>query len=145
MRAKIIAEALEFLKDPDTKKQFLAMSPQAQAAFTWRMNWLATQHEHQTLPSGDWWTVWLLLAGRGAGKTRTAAEQLGWWAWENPGTRWLVAAPTSSDVRATCFEGDSGLMNVIPHVLIEDYNRAMSEIRLTNGSMIKGIPASEPS
>jgi predicted phage terminase large subunit-like protein len=29
--------------------------------------------------------------------------------------------------------------------LVEDYNRAMSEIRLTNGSLIKGIPASEPS
>jgi len=145
MRSKIIAEALDLLKDPDVKKQFLAMSPQAQAAFTWRMNWLATQHEHQTLPSGDWWTTWLLLAGRGAGKTRTAAEQLGWWAWENPGTRWLVAAPTSSDVRATCFEGDSGLMNVIPAALIKDYNRQHHEITLVNGSMLKGIPASEPS
>jgi predicted phage terminase large subunit-like protein len=61
-----------------------------------------------------------------------------------PETRWLVGAPTSSDVRATCFEGDSGLINVIPESLIADYNRAFHEIKLVNGSLIKGIPASEP-
>jgi predicted phage terminase large subunit-like protein len=55
-----------------------------------------------------------------------------------------VAAPTSSDVRATCFEGDSGLISVIPQALIADYNKALHEIKLTNGSLIKGIPASEP-
>lgn len=73
-----------------------------------------------------------------------AAEHLGWMAWKEPKTRWLVAAPTSSDVRATCFEGDSGLLKVIPEILIEDYNRAYSELKLVNGSLIKGIPASEP-
>ena len=101
-------------------------------------------HQHQILPHGDWWTIWLLLAGRGAGKTRTAAEQVGWWAWKQPGSRWLLAAPTSSDVRGTCFEGDSGLINVIPPQLVADYNRSFHEIKLINGSLIKGIPASEP-
>ena len=76
--------------------------------------------------------------------TRAAAEQIGWWAWEEPNTRWLVAAPTSADVRATCFEGDSGLCAVIPSALIEDYNKQHHELRLINGSLIKGIPASEP-
>ena len=85
-----------------------------------------------------------MLAGRGAGKTRTAAEQIGWWAWKQPNTRWLVAAPTSLDVRGTCFEGDSGLMSVIPSALIEDYNKTLHEVKLVNGSLIKGISASEP-
>ena len=85
-----------------------------------------------------------MLAGRGAGKTRAAAETLAWWAWEQPNTRWLVSAPTSGDVKGTCFEGDSGLLNVIPKELIADYNKALHEIRLINGSFIKGIPASEP-
>jgi phage terminase large subunit-like protein len=35
-------------------------------------------------------------------------------------------------------------MSVIPPILIKDYNRAFHEITLTNGSLIKGIPASEP-
>jgi predicted phage terminase large subunit-like protein len=59
-------------------------------------------------------------------------------------TRWLVTAPTSNDIRATCFEGDSGLLNIIPQELIRDYNKSLFEIHLKNGSMIRGIPASEP-
>ena len=108
------------------------------------MMWLTKALKHQILPTGDWWSIWLMLAGRGAGKTRTAAEQIAWWAWSHKATRWLVAAPTSSDVRSTCFEGDSGLLQVIPPVLVADYNKALHELRLTNGSLIKGIPASEP-
>ena len=134
----------EALRDEETRKRFTLLPSIRQAAFAWRSNWLVQAHDHQILPPGDWWSIWLLLAGRGAGKTRTAAEQLGWWAWSYPGTRWLVAAPTSSDVRSTCFEGDSGLMSVIPQPLVRDYNKALHELYLINGSLIKGIPASEP-
>jgi predicted phage terminase large subunit-like protein len=35
-------------------------------------------------------------------------------------------------------------MNVIPNILISDYIKSLHEIRLKNGSIIKGIPASEP-
>lgn len=139
-----MSDLLEILQSEDVQNA-LASSPEAdQLAFAKRISWLNSAHPHQVLPHGDWWTIWLLLAGRGAGKTRTAAEQIWWWAWENPGTRWLVAAPTSSDVRATCFEGDSGLMSVIPSVLVAEYNKALHELKLVNGSLIKGIPASEP-
>ena len=137
-------EVEELLRDPSVQAQFALLKPEDQEAWAWRAKWLATAHAHQVVPLGDWWSIWLLLAGRGAGKTRTAAEQVGWWAWTEPSTRWLVGAPTSSDVRATCFEGDSGLLSVIPPALIADYNRAFHEIKLTNGSLIKGIPASEP-
>jgi predicted phage terminase large subunit-like protein len=139
-----VDELVAVLKDEEVREKFKRLPADRQAAFAWRAGWLTKAHKHQILPDGDWWSIWLLLAGRGAGKTRTAAEQIGWWAWETPGTRWLVAAPTSADVRATCFEGDSGLIAVIPNILIADYNRAYHEIKLTNGSLIKGIPASEP-
>ncbi len=90
----------------------------------------------------------LYLAGRSmipTHNTRTAAEQIGWWAWEMPGTRWLVAAPTSADVQGTCFEGESGLLSVIPPPLIKQYlKQPRPTITLTNGSMMIGIPASEP-
>lgn len=141
MKADAIEEAL---RDEEIRKRFTLLPAVRQSAFAWRSKWLTGAHNHQILPPGDWWSIWLLLAGRGAGKTRTAAEQLGWWAWEYPGTRWLVAAPTSADVRSTCFEGDSGLLSVIPQGLVEDYNKALHELRLINGSMFKGIPASEP-
>ena len=139
-----MSDIAEIVADPETQKYLALASPEYRLAWAWRMSWFKTQHKHQTLPPGEWWSIWLMLAGRGAGKTRTAAEQIAWWAYENPGTRWLVAAPTSADVRATCFEGDSGLMTVIPKSLVADYNKTAHELRLTNGSLIKGIPASEP-
>jgi predicted phage terminase large subunit-like protein len=85
-----------------------------------------------------------MLAGRGAGKTYTASNWVGQRAALYNGTRWLVTAPTSNDIRATCFEGDSGLLNIIPNSLIETYNKSLFEITLKNGSIIQGIPASEP-
>jgi predicted phage terminase large subunit-like protein len=132
------------LRDPQIRAEYTKLPADQAAAWAWRMLWLTKALKHQILPPGDDWSIWLMLAGRGAGKTRTAAEQIAWWAWSHKATRWLVAAPTSSDVRGTCFEGDSGLLNVIPPVLVADYNKALHELRLTNGSLIKGIPASEP-
>lgn len=108
-----------------------------------RVDWVSGRHKHQVPPKGDW-TIWLLLAGRGAGKTRAAAEWLWWRAYNFPNTRWLVSAPTAADVRDTCFEGDSGLVSVMPEGLIKDYNRSLSEIILVNGSIIKGISAETP-
>ena len=139
-----MADIAALLEDPQVRQSLEAVSPEYRLAWAWRMTWLSKQHAHQTLPHGDWWSIWLLLAGRGAGKTRTAAEQIAWWAYTEPGTRWLVAAPTSADVRATAFEGDSGLLSVVPKALIADYNKQHHELRLHNGSLIKGIPASEP-
>jgi phage terminase large subunit-like protein len=134
-------DVLDILADPQIRK---SLGPYHAMAYARRAKWLSGAFNHQKLPQGTYWSIWLMLAGRGAGKTRTAAEQLWWWAWENPGTRWLVSAPTSMDVRGTCFEGESGLMAVIPDILIRDYNKALHEIVLINGSLIKGISASEP-
>ena len=122
-----------------------AASPEWQAALKARIKWLSIANDHQITPSGDWWSIWLLLAGRGAGKTRGAAEWLWWEGWSQPNTRWLVSAPTSGDVRDVCFEGDSGLLSVIPPILIADYIKSLHEIKLKNGTIIKGIAASEPS
>ena len=129
---------------PSILAEFSKLADLTRIYVSWQMNWLAKAHKHQIEPAGDWWDIWLLLAGRGAGKTRSAAETLAGWAWKYPNTRWLVSAPTSGDLRGTCFEGDSGLLSIIPKELIADYNKSLHEIKLVNGSFIKGIPASEP-
>lgn len=125
-------------------KEFAKLTPQQQAVINWQLKWQQQAHDHQVEPPGDWWSVWLLLAGRGAGKTRAAAETLSQWAIEMPNSRWLISAPTSGDIRGTCFEGESGLLAVIPPLLIADYNKSLHEIKLINGAFMKGIPASEP-
>jgi predicted phage terminase large subunit-like protein len=126
-----------------SKAELLTMSPDELEVLEWRLRWRAAARYNQLQPDGDW-SVWLILAGRGFGKTRTGAETLGEWAWDNPKTRWAIVAPTTSDVRDTCFEGESGLVNVIPQKLIHSYNRSLSEMTLTNGSYIKGFSSQEP-
>jgi len=139
-----MSAAAEIISDPQTRQLWDSLTESQKLAFAWEWKWLESAHKHQVEPHGEWWNIWLMLAGRGAGKTRAAAETIGQWAWREPSTRWLVSAPTSGDVKATCFEGDSGLLSVIPPELIDDYNKALHELKLVNGSLIKGIPASEP-
>lgn len=66
----------------------------------------------QRVPTHDLWDEWLYCAGRGAGKTRSAAEEVA--AALALNTRWRVAivAPTYADARDICVEGESGLIAV---------------------------------
>lgn len=110
-----------------------------------RLEWLATARPDQ-LPamSDEDWSVWLFLAGRGAGKTRAGAEWCFWETAVRPDTRIGIIAPTNGDLRKVCFEGESGLLNVIPEKIIQSYNRSFHEIVLTNGSRITGATSTEP-
>lgn len=114
------------------------------AMLAWRLKWKCTARPEQVTPPGLW-NVWLILAGRGFGKTRTGAEDIGWYAATNPGVRCGVVAPTSGDIRGVCFEGESGLMSLLPYFIIDNYNRSIGEISLKNGAMIRGFSAEEPS
>lgn len=61
-----------------------------------------------------------------------------------PNLRIAVVSPTLGDVRKVCVEGESGLLAVLPGPLVENYNRSIGEIRLTNGSLISTFSAQEP-
>lgn len=117
--------------------------PEHLAAALWAVRWELTALPHQKEPEIPY-DIFMMLAGRGAGKTHTAANWIGLRAWRYPETRWLITGPTSNDVRQTMIEGDSGLIGIIPPQLIKSYNRTLSELELKNGSLIQGIPASEP-
>lgn len=114
------------------------------AMLAWRLKWKATARPEQMTPAGLW-NVWLILAGRGFGKTRTGAEDIAWYAATNPGVRCGVIAPTSGDVRGVCFEGESGIMSLLPDNIVDNYNRSIGEITLKNGASIRGFSAEEPS
>ena len=127
------------------EQQLQVLSTEELELLAWRINWIETARKKQITPPGDWWTTWLILAGRGFGKTRTGAEDIGWYASEHANVFCGVIAPTSADIRGTCFEGESGLLSVIPKSMVESYNRSFAEITLINGSTIRGFSAEEPS
>lgn len=121
------------------------MTDEQLAALLARLTWLEECRPDQLAPDEQvTWNIWLFLAGRGAGKTRAAAEDMGWYAWTNPGIIGHVVAPTHNDLRTVCFEGNSGLMSVIPREIVRDYNRSLQELFLVNGSIIRGYSAQDP-
>ncbi|SHG79427.1 Large terminase phage packaging protein [Kaistia soli DSM 19436] len=74
------------------------------------VDWRLWARPQQVAPPGDWQT-WLVLAGRGFGKTRTGAE----WVREKVLAgcgRVALIAPTASDARDVMVEGESGLLSV---------------------------------
>jgi len=108
-----------------------------------RARWKAKARQNQITPDGDWLT-WVILAGRGWGKTRTGAEDAAWAGMANPGWRIAVVAPTAADARDTCIEGDSGLLNVLPREAVQTWNRSLGELILINGTRYKAFSADEP-
>ena len=74
--------------------------------------WRAWARSTQLPPDGDWIT-WLYMAGRGAGKTRTASEWIRQRVYDGSQSIALVGR-TPADVRDVMIEGDSGLLNVFP-------------------------------
>lgn len=120
-----------------------------QAASLARSEWLKAARKTQITPvscechNGEWMT-WLLLGGRGAGKTRTGAEDMAWYGLRNPNSRMAIVAPTSADARDTCVEGVSGLLSVLPEACVRNWNRSLGELILFNGSRYKTFSAEEP-
>lgn len=112
-------------------------------------SWL---HRHarasQRIPSGEWAT-WLIMAGRGWGKTRTGAETIRQWI-EDAGDKPLqiaVVARKETLVREICFEHrKSGLNAILPKEWIRKYSKSIGDvhIELHNGTVIRGFGAQEP-
>lgn len=109
----------------------------------WRLEWLERARKNQVPPPGDW-DDWLILAGRGFGKTRVGAEETGFFAASNDCVRCVAIAPTQNDCRTVMFEGESGLLRVIPEFFLQKYRADVLELELINGSIIYGKSAEKP-
>jgi phage terminase large subunit-like protein len=114
-----------------------------------RTEWLHTARDKQLQPKIQHY-IWLILAGRGWGKTRTGAQDIALYALRNPNVNCAVVAPTHGDLRRVCFGGPSGLVSIIPKDCFlkstdqKGYSSSVAEIRLFNGSKITGYAAQEP-
>ena len=89
------------------------------------------------------------LAGRGYGKTRVGAEWLARKVYLDDNCfDSAVIAPTYQDVKFTCFEGESGLLSVIPPELLKAYNKSDMIIEMYNWrgevATIRGFTAEKP-
>lgn len=115
-----------------------------------RYRWLLETSLHpndprpnQVTPEGDW-LIWLVLAGRGWGKTRVAAEDIAEYARTHPGHRIAVVAAKYGDARDVCIEGESGVLSCVPADVVQSWNRSLGELIFTNGARIDLYSAEKP-
>ena len=136
-------ELLAELPQEEQDKFFLSLSEEEAELliYDWEFNGRPKQREGFVDRN---WSYWLILAGRGFGKTRTGAE------WvrdqvENCGKRRIgIIAPTSADLRDVIVEGESGIINVCP-----PHNRPLFEptkrrVTWPNGAIATLYSAEEP-
>ena len=97
----------------------------------------------QRTPDGDWRT-WLILAGRGWGKTLTGASDVAAYGLAHPGARVAVVGRTFADARDTCVEGETGLLSVLPGSAVAAWNRSLGQLMLANGARYHCFSADQP-
>src|SRR5690242_1085789 len=76
-------------------------------------DWRALARPAQQPPAGDW-AIWLLMAGRGFGKTRSGAEFVRAEIEAGRARRIALIGPTAADVRDVMVEGESGILAISP-------------------------------
>lgn len=99
---------------------------------------------NQRPPAGDW-TTWLLLAGRGFGKTRTAAEWVRWKIQHGAAGRVALLGATGADVRDVMVEGPSGLVACCRAAGLDArYEPSRRRVVFGNGALAFAYSAEEP-
>lgn len=114
-------------------------------------DWKFWARPNQLAPGGDWF-CWLVLAGRGFGKTRMGAE---WVRWHVEGTTPLTApsgglgrialiSQTLADGREVMVEGESGILAVSPPDFRPRYESARRRLIWPNGAQATLYSSEEP-
>lgn len=106
-------------------------------------DWSFWARPEQLQPSCDYLT-WLLLAGRGFGKTRTGAEAVREWIESGEVDRVALVGPTLRDVRETMIDGESGLRNIFPKDQRPRFIPSRSRLEFHNGAIAPIYSSEEP-
>jgi phage terminase large subunit-like protein len=103
------AEILARKPDPEIERQIGALTPEKILALPY--DWAFWGRPEQHAPAGRW-HIWLILAGRGFGKTRAGAEWVRIQARKRGKRRIALVGATMAEARSVMVEGESGLLNI---------------------------------
>ena len=96
--------------EPARRASLVNSMPDAAALKAWD-DFFSWAHKGQEPPPGDW-RVWMIMAGRGFGKTRAGAEWVNQHARADGDLRIALVAASIDEARGVMIEGKSGLLNV---------------------------------
>lgn len=104
--------------------------------------WNFWRRDDQAEPASDW-RVWLVMAGRGYGKTRMGAEWVSDLAAKHPGARFALVGATLNEARQVMVEGESGLLS-LPFADRPEWEPSLRRLTWKNGAVATLYSAAEP-
>lgn len=138
---------LASLSEKERQAYLETLSIEEKAALRYKWNFFA--RPNQLEPSGDW-STWLILAGRGFGKTRTGSETIRDWVCGSTPlskgrcSRIALVGETARDVRDVMVLGESGLLAVHSPDFRPIYESSKSRVTWPNGAVAFMYNATEP-
>jgi len=141
MPASSLAQSLASLPEAERQKAINSLSEKEAEAILY--DWTVWARPKQLPP--DWsWYIWLLLSGRGGGKTRAGAQLVIKWASEGYNPIALIGQ-TKADVRDTMVEvGDSAILNISPPWFMPEYESSKRRLTFPNGVLAIIYSGDEP-
>jgi phage terminase large subunit-like protein len=136
------AELVAQLSEGERTKWFQKLEkerPSWQIEYDWDF-WV---RDEQRAPSGDW-RCWFVMAGRGFGKTRMAAEWVRAQAEADGSLRIALVAATLHDARSVMVEGESGLLAIAPDEQRPTWEPSLKRLAWPTGAIAQVFAASEP-
>lgn len=106
-------------------------------------DWAYWRRAAQVPPEGDW-RGWFIMAGRGFGKTRMAAEWVRSVAEKDGEARIALVAATLHEARTIMVEGESGLLAIAPPHCRPVYEPSLRRLSWPSGAQATLYSASEP-
>ena len=120
----------------------IAMTGKQRRAF--QHNWKFWARNDQRAPRDKDWTTWILLGGRGSGKTRAGAEWVHDMIRKHGYTRIALVGETAADVRDVMIEGESGLMATAAPAFKPAYFPSKRRVIWPNGAYAIAFSAEDP-
>lgn len=140
LESEVLDELLA-MEDAPRLERLRALTPEERREL--RYHWRLWARHDQLPPEGDW-RLWLILAGRGFGKTRAGAEWVRHVASADPSARIALIGASLGEARAVMIEGDSGVLAVSPPGNIPRFEASLRRLTWPNGAQATFYSALEP-
>lgn len=134
---------IDGLSDNDRRELDVLLAPELKEIAAKKWDWTHHARPEQLAPNGNWLT-WLVLAGRGFGKTRCGAEFIRAEVMAKRASRVALIAETQKDLEEVMVFGESGIVSVFPPEHAPKITKKPIRIVFHTGAVATGYNATEP-